>query len=597
MKRFVQTVIVLLALHIMFPLVSVQAQEVIVDGIKYVIFQGHAVLAECLKEDVGDLIIPETVSFDGIEYPVTSVGGQVEDDGPYHNNVDNPHPFRNCETITSVTFPKTMKEVGIYAFQGCKNLKRLELAEAVNLGPHAFSYCTSLRKLLIPKGCRMSESAFGYCTLDTVVYATGNSTTDNWNFIGSTIGTIVIPQTVERLPGDWLYETAKVGTIILFKKTPPVYNVHNYSTPLENAMKAELYVPYGTMETYRKHADWGLFEKIHELPDTIQFEEPGTISTSDSTMATVDSMQYVLFRGHAVLAKCLKEDVGDLVIPESVSIGGKSYPVTSVGGQIEYDSLYSLFDGHNTGNDPRPFERCETIISVKFPQSVNYIGQAAFIGCHNLKDVILPDTVELGKGCFEDCISLKEVFLPKGAIRCTDRIWRGSPFGYCDFETVEFETGRESIAEEAWFSGCNVGTIIIPSTIKNIDNNWLYNTWKLGNIIIYAETPPSYLISELYDARNDETKKWQWELLSAAMNANLFVPDDALEAYENHKDWGLYEKIYPLSNLPTSLTNLRTDSPSQQSHSQGFYDLTGRRLAAPPAKGVYIKDGKIQVTH
>ena len=53
MKRFVQTVIVLLALQIMFPLVTIQAKVVTVDGMKYVIFQGHAVLAECLKRRRG----------------------------------------------------------------------------------------------------------------------------------------------------------------------------------------------------------------------------------------------------------------------------------------------------------------------------------------------------------------------------------------------------------------------------------------------------------------------------------------------------------------------------------------------------------------
>jgi hypothetical protein len=599
MKRFIHTLLVVLVLHVLLPSVSAHGQEVVVGGMKYVIFQGHAVLAECLKDDVGELVIPETVSCDETDYPVTEIGGQVkEDDDPYHSSLDDPHPFQNCETVTSVKCPKSLNYIGIYAFQGCKNLRRVDLPEDVNLGPRAFANCTSLRKVLIPTGCRMGESTFGYCTLDTVEYASGSKTSDNWAFYGSTIEAVVVPQSVESLPRDWLYGTDGVGSIILFRKTPPAYHVRGYESDknMENAMKAVLYVPYGTAETYRKHEDWGLFDKIFELPDTIHFEEPDTVSTVDSTMTIVDGMQYMLFRNHAVLTKCLKEHVGNLVIPEAVSIGGKSYPVTSVGGQTEYVSYFAESDGHNIANDSQPFAYCRTITSVTFPQSVTYIGQGAFISCENLRSISLPETVELGQHCFAFCNSLKNVVIPKGAVMSTDRVWNGSPFWFCCLDTLEFMAGRESIDGEAWLSQGSAQVIIVPSTVKSIYRRWLFGTEYLGNLITYADTPPEYNISEFYEARDNAMFSWQWQSLENAMKANLIVPDGALEAYKNHKDWGLYEHIY--TDLATGIAQLQVGLPPAEkgkSLNRIFFDLTGRQLAAPPRRGVYIQDGRKRV--
>ena len=587
-------IVVLLALLVFLPSINVPAQEIIVDGMQYVIFRDYAVLTKCMKEDVGDLVIPESVTINETVYPVTAIGGQIVDDGPYHNNLNDPHPFRECSTITSIKLPKTIELVGIYAFQGCKNLKRVELTENVKLEPHAFSYCTSLRKVLSPKGCRMGESAFGYCNLDTLEYEVGSSITDNWNFCGSTIESIFIPQTMERLPGDWLYATEKVGKIYLFKQTPPIHDIHNYSSSeyMKNALKAELYVPYGSTETYRKHADWGLFEKIRELPDTIHFDDHDTVPNADSTRIIVEGMQYVVFRDHAVLAKCMKENVGDLVIPESVTIGSRIYPVTSVGGQVEYDSLYTEFDGHNVANDPCPFAWCKTITSVQIPKSVNSIGHRAFIGCDNLTTVTLPEAVELGQNCFAYCSNLKQIIIPTGVIKSTDHIRNDGPFSGCNFDTVEYETGRESINGDVWFNSSSIETLIVPSTVKSIDNGWLRNINKLRILIIYAETPPLYPISAYYEKKNDETQKWQWESLeSGAMNAILIVPDGAIEAYRNHKDWGLYKRIYTLSEMATSSSEKLIDNPSNRPHPQRMYNLQGQQISVPQ-KGLNIVDGK-----
>ncbi|MBQ9313281.1 MAG: leucine-rich repeat domain-containing protein [Bacteroidales bacterium] len=62
----------------------------------------------------GSLVIPDTVVYEGNTYIVTAIAsGYSVDLGV----------FRDCEAITSVTFPSTLKVMGNYAFQGCKNIR------------------------------------------------------------------------------------------------------------------------------------------------------------------------------------------------------------------------------------------------------------------------------------------------------------------------------------------------------------------------------------------------------------------------------------------------------------------------------------------
>ena len=64
--------------------------------------------------DIEDLIIPETVTFNGKTYSVTSIGSKA---------------FYDCTGLKSIIIPKTIKRIGDYAFGGCKNLEKVEISD------------------------------------------------------------------------------------------------------------------------------------------------------------------------------------------------------------------------------------------------------------------------------------------------------------------------------------------------------------------------------------------------------------------------------------------------------------------------------------
>lgn len=83
---------------------------------------------------------------------------------------------------------------------------------------------------------------------------------------------------------------------------------------------------------------------------------------------------------------------GNIVIPETVSYGGKTYTVTSIGnGAFRYTPI--------TG--------------VVIPNTIYGIGEGAFANCDQLTEVVLPYSVEgIGQGAFRDCDNLKTIVIP-----------------------------------------------------------------------------------------------------------------------------------------------------------------------------------------
>ena len=80
--------------------------------------------------------IPASITYDGVEYTVTSIGD---------------HAFNGCKNLTSVTIPYSVTSIGDYAFNGCSGLISVTIPYSMkSIGNYAFYGCSGLTSITIP---------------------------------------------------------------------------------------------------------------------------------------------------------------------------------------------------------------------------------------------------------------------------------------------------------------------------------------------------------------------------------------------------------------------------------------------------------------
>lgn len=78
--------------------------------------------------------------------------------------------FANCDWLTEITLPTTLKELREEAFMGCTNLTHIEIPEGVRIIPsNCFYGCRMLSKVGVPTSIEeIGEAAFCSCCLDDI---------------------------------------------------------------------------------------------------------------------------------------------------------------------------------------------------------------------------------------------------------------------------------------------------------------------------------------------------------------------------------------------------------------------------------------------
>ena len=122
--------------------------EFTVDGVRYSVNDDNTTVTVAGypsgNEPTGHLIIPKSVTYDGISYPVTSIGNEA---------------FYDCSGLTSVNIPNSVTSIGENAFNGCSGLTSVTIPNSVtSIGNDAFYGCTGLTSIKVASGNSVYDS-------------------------------------------------------------------------------------------------------------------------------------------------------------------------------------------------------------------------------------------------------------------------------------------------------------------------------------------------------------------------------------------------------------------------------------------------------
>lgn len=166
----------------------------------------------------GDVVIPETVKYNGVIYKVTSIGM-----GAFDNTHDATYGYSLIQRpsswtpVTSITIPSSVTTIGDGAFRWCTSLNSINIPNSVKtIGEYAFSGCEGLTSISIPNNVTsIGESAFYYCTnLTSLTIPTNVSSIGSGVFACCyNLKSIIIPDNVTSI-GNYAFDYCKELTSI-----------------------------------------------------------------------------------------------------------------------------------------------------------------------------------------------------------------------------------------------------------------------------------------------------------------------------------------------------------------------------------------------
>ena len=451
----------------------------------------------------GVVTIPESVTYNGTDYSVTTIGNDA---------------FSGCTGLTSIEIPNSVTTIGESAFGCCTGLTSIEIPNSVTtVGYDAFYECTGLTSIEIPNSVTsIGYGAFADCSgLTSIKVEAGNSvydSRDNCNAIIETESNTLIAGCMYTFIHNSVTSIGKyafsgcsgfIGVDIPNSITSIGFAAFAYCTGLNSISIGNSVTSIGGCA----------FQGCSGLTS---IEIPNSVtSIGELAFQRCTGLTSVIWN-----AKSCNDYSSSYNAPFNNLSGIKSF---IFGEEVEKIPSY-LCDGL-TG-----------LTSVTIPNSVTSIGDNSFASCSGLTSIEIPNSLKLiGNSVFSDCTGLTSVIW--NAKSC-NVFWSSSyyaPFNYLigitsfifgeevekiprylctgltGLTSVTIPNSVTSIGDAA-FAGCSgLTSFEIPNSVTTIDYSAFYRCSGLTSISIgnsvksiggYAFADCSGLSSVIWNAKS-----------------------------------------------------------------------------------------------
>ena len=461
----------------------------------------------------GEVLIPDTVTYDGVAYPVTAIGDNA---------------FQGCDSLTAVTIPAAVMTIGSGAFNGCTALEGVVIPQGVpSIPSRCFYGCSSLKSIIIPSSVTSISTNGSYSGTYSAFYGCTSVTALEWNALNcpqngdmpaANIERVTIGEGVTVLPDNFLYQS-KITEIDI----PESVTTIRYRALRECAGLTELHLPSGltTLGNEALTQCVGLKSLVIPSGVTVIGENLlyGCTGLEHVTLPpTATSLGSGAFNGCTSLEEIVIPE-GVTTIPSRCFYGCSSLKsivipssVTSISTNGSYSGTYSAFYGCTSVTDlewnalncpnngdmpaaniervtigegvtvlPDNFLYQSKITEIDIPESVTTIRYRALRECAGLTELHLPSGLTtLGNESLTQCTGLTSLVIPSGVTQISENLL----YGCTGLVSVTLPPAATSLGSGA-FNGCTaLEGVVIPQGVPSIPSRCFYGCSSLKSIII-----------------------------------------------------------------------------------------------------------------
>ena len=229
---------------------------------------------------------------------------------------------------------------------------------------------------------------------------------------------------------------------------------------------------------------------------------------------------------------------GDIVIPDRFVHNGKTYKVTCIGegafkASVQNHELVSLVSSVEMPNSIDTirnwaFSECVHLTSIDIPNSVKYIGDAAFAGS-GLTSVVIPSSVNgFGNSVFSStCLTSVEIPESMEKIPC-------GMFSMCfSLTSVTLHDHVTTICDDAFYDS-GLTSFEIPASVNYLGVNPLDDCSSLTTLICRPTTPPE---------KAPHGQHYEDYFMLGNSIERILVPAQSVDLYKESYFWRLYKDI------------------------------------------------------